>query len=314
MTTTMHAMPVRDRPRHALDYLLLPATNAHDGIELWSTVRPPFEPRGWPKEMRDEVAAAVRGLRVTSRRILHATYVSPVARACDAENVLFYNIGLGAFSRSMSNGVRFERSHSQPPPPPQASPKRPKHYLRYDVGDRDAGFRHWRIGVNAATWEDVELPALTGSTKVAAIWLAIGRAADTVRTERLALKPFGVRIELDVPSGAVGSTVAPFLKPLLDGLFSAFHRHDGTDIMEISRRVAAHTGADVSEVATLLESDKVAALGERKLVRRFLSGIQWNPNDDDGVAVELMVRTKKSARWSMSGALFRVEPTAGEKL
>ena len=290
------------------NYFLLPLAAGHDRVELWSTTRPPFEPKGRLKDMRAELAGAVRQLQPGEDRVLYADYVSSVAGLCDVENVLFYNIGPGAFRSAMTNGVRFERSFSRPHATPSSMLEHPPHYQSYDMRDVEAGFVHWKVGAKAAEWEGVQLPALNSSTKVAAIWNAVKTATDSVWTARVVPGHFGLRIVVDVPDAAVDWSVSSFLKPVLDGLISAFHRHDGSDIAEISQRLSLQTGTRASDVATLLDGRELAALGTRQLVRRFMSNVQWNPRDDDCVACEVIVHPVPRERWSTSGALFEVAP------
>ena len=286
-------------------YVLLPRTGAHECVELWSTTRPPFEPKGWLREMRDEVANAVRQLKPVSDEVLHAVYKSSHADRCDVENVLFYNIGPGAFRLAMANGVRFERSFS-PSPPPRSPIDTPQHYQSYAIRPVDEEFMHWRAGAAAANWEGIEVPPLTGSTRTAAIWHAVKMASERVRLERSVEGRFGVRVVVDVPDAAAGANVALFLKPLFDGLIAAFHRHDGYDLDEVSLRLARQTGANNRRVATFLAGAETAVLGERRLLRRFRAGVQWNPRDEDCVAGEVLLRVARGRKWAMSGALFGV--------
>lgn len=63
-----------------------------------------FEPKGWLYDLRESLRTAVGQLTVDDDSILNATYSSPINELCDVENVLFYNIGTGAFRSACQNG------------------------------------------------------------------------------------------------------------------------------------------------------------------------------------------------------------------
>ncbi|HYM14498.1 MAG TPA: hypothetical protein VEZ14_02985 [Dehalococcoidia bacterium] len=249
----------------------------------------------------------MRGLRA-AEKVLHAVYVSPVTDHCDVENVLFYNIGTGAFRQAMSNGVRFERSFSRVPVPPRWMTADAQHYQAYRLQGAVDGFSHWVRGATVATWDGVELPPLTSSTKVAAIWRAITMARSGIQVERTLDGRFGLHVVVEMPQPAAAQGVSSLMKPLLDGLISAFHRHDGSREAELSQRLATQTGSKAHEIARLLGTDGMAALGTRRLLWVRGRGVQWNPRDDDCVAGDVAIRASRGERWSISGALFEVKP------
>lgn len=91
---------------------------APDVVELWSTVRLPYEPRGWVLEMRNDLSRALRGLAPRSSGRLYAVYgAADDGAVVDTENVLLYNVSSGARRPLMARSVTFERSYEMPAPP-----------------------------------------------------------------------------------------------------------------------------------------------------------------------------------------------------
>lgn len=280
-------------------------------MELWSIKRLPFEPKGWLKRMRGDLREAVRTLECGSGEVLHATYVSGVDEACDAENILLYNVGASYFARSSSNGLRLERAFSEPPPPPRLLKERFAHYQFYGSAKRQDGFAYWRSRRQLVQWE-MSSEALGPSTSATSIWYwmkrGLGEAGGAVEQEP---SRFGLRVAIHAPSGCVLNPAA-LIKPLFDGIIAAFHSHDGSMLEQVSDRLARKLDVDARKVAGHLLSDSVAVLGRRRLVWPWGKSVQWNPADDRCVAAELVVYTDKNRNglWRLSGELFEVDEKA----
>lgn len=68
-------------------------------IEAASTARLPFEPPPWAMPYREELRAALKAMKPKPGHLLSATYTAPgEPEFVDTENVVFYNVGVGAFS------------------------------------------------------------------------------------------------------------------------------------------------------------------------------------------------------------------------
>jgi hypothetical protein len=119
------------------------------------------------------------------------------------------------------------------------------------------------------------------------------------------LERFGVRVSVSAPV-----TVEPALlmKPVLDGLISALHAHDGSAIELVADRLARSISVEPHVVRALLLDEDWAVLGTRKLLWPRGESVQWNPADDACVACELIV--VQSNEWCLSGELFEVESPA----
>lgn len=109
---------------------------------------------------------------------------------------------------------------------------------------------------------------------------------ETARTDSSAA-PLRLRLQLTVPPGAV-STTTGILEPLVDGVVSALHAHDGSEVTDLAARLAL-LGPDAREISGLLLDTSRSILGTRRLLWRWREGVQWNPADDRVVTCELLV-------------------------
>jgi hypothetical protein len=277
-------------------------------VECWSARRLPFEPRGWLRDLRAALGAHVRELRAQDGELLQAVYASEAADAVDAENVLFYNVGPGCFATAASAGIRFERAFSAPEPPVALTGSQ-LHHTRYQIAAAQVGFLVWSRGPLLATWDSVPCPPLSERTNPAVIWHAAKRAGVTSQNiQRQPGRPYGLELTIQVPET---DPIAPVrvLKPLLDGLISSLHSHDGTSMGVIAERLRVQAPtASADELATMLADDAGAVLGKRRLLWARANGVQWNPADDLCHACELRVQRVSAHGWSVSGSAFEILP------
>jgi hypothetical protein len=96
------------------------------------------------------------------------------------------------------------------------------------------------------------------------------------------------------------------LKSVLDGAVAAFHVHDGSDLAELSHRVAAKLDVTAADVANRLMAAAPAALGPRRLLYRFRSNVQWNPADN--LCVVASLQAVEDPEWGLLARLSAVEP------
>src|SRR4029077_9442083 len=128
------------------------------------TERLPFEPKGWMLDLRRDLRAALRQMRLRNGALLAAVYGSQVDAFCDVENVLIYNVGAGNFATTASAGMRLERGYFCPPAPVELSGEA-RHYARYSVASVEQGFACWRRGNTLAQWSSAAMPPLSETTK-----------------------------------------------------------------------------------------------------------------------------------------------------
>ena len=220
-------------------------------------------------------------------QLLYAVFGSATEGHFDLENVLFYNVGTKFLNRAGRYGVRFERRFAAPPLPENKLAPMP-HYHCYALTSTNGQFKHWQNGAQVAHWT-FSAERAADLRDCARVWLALKQNGKvTVGTDTLA-GPLQLRISIAIPQGS-GLAAMTFLKPLLDGIISAFHAHDGDDEMEIARRLARRTGANAEVITDLLRQRKSAVLGTRRLLWKWgMNGVQWNPADERCVAVEVQL-------------------------
>jgi hypothetical protein len=280
-------------------------TRPTDGtVEAWSTVRLPFEPRGWLADLRGDLGHAVRSLTGAAGAGHHlaATYTSVDRYRVDAENVLLYNVGTACFGRPAV--LRVERRFEAPPDPPVPLDGEGLHHHRYSLGaDLLAGA--WTTAALAAHWDTGPLPAPGHLASAATIWAAVRSARPAGLLELRAPEVFGMEMTVTAPDGARRSLPA-LTKVLLDGCIAALHDHDGTDRDQIASRLAVKAGLDRATVIGLLEPVG-AVLGPRRLLHRFGAGVQWNPADDR--CVSALLRLEAGNQYRIAGRLLAVVGT-----
>lgn len=266
-------------------------------VDLWSDIRLPFEPKGAARDMRTALGEALSILHAAPREALAATYTSTSRSACDAENVLFYNVGVSRFRHLPIREARFFRRFDTPQPAPSGT--RYAHHSRYVVfSSPDFDHQH-ASDIRCA-------PVARGAFRFDAwrIWHAFKMAAFRDQLGDFT-GSFGARVEIEVPRSAAAHPVG-ILKPVLDGLVTALHVHDGSSMELVGPRLAARLGITESEVGTLLMDGSRAPLGERRLVWPFRDGVQMNPADDLLVEASVVVDTVDSNTFTLRARVFEV--------
>ncbi|MFT4295850.1 MAG: hypothetical protein QM582_10610 [Micropruina sp.] len=276
-------------------------------VEAWSTVRLPFEPKGKLLELRTELRAALGSLVPAPGMQLHAVYgAADDQQFVDTENVLLYNVGTGAFRHLSRHAVVFERSYSYPPPPEDSGmPQDQLRYQRYVI-EASAVLQHWRP---AGTIASFEVGAASLKTP-AAVWSAIRRSAPTPPLPSESPARFLVRLRIRDTRPSHATNLAGLVKPVLDGVISAFHSHAG-EAEQVARRLADLGIGEYDLIRRWLADARWAALGPRQLVRPFgPRGVQWNPADDHCVAAAVTIDPTPGdgPRWQLSGELAWAAP------
>jgi len=284
-------------------------------VELWSTVRLPYQPRDWVLEMRNDLCRALRGLSSRSSGHLHAVYGAADDGAfVDTENVLLYNVGSGALRPMMARSVTFERGYEMPPPPGSGlADGATLHYQRYREA-RDDAFELWRPGKQLAAFTGVPVDSV--DDKPAPVWKAIRDFAAPPAETATAATRFLLKLHVtDTRETKPANSLVYILKPTLDGIISAYHSHEGSDGVAEAQRLE---DAGIGERETLrdqLLDRRWAALGGTRLLSSFgRTGVQWNPADDRCVAAHITLSIDGSveddhhARWRLSAELTEAIP------
>lgn len=289
---------------------------APDVVELWSTVRLPYEPRDWVLKMRNDLRRALRASAPRSGGRLHAVYrAADDGELVDTENVLLYNVGSGALRPLVARSVTFERGYEIPAPPAGSglTEGAALHYQCYREA-RDDTFEFWGPGKQLAAFTDV--PVHSVDDKPAPVWKAIRDFAAPPTETASAPTRFVLRLHVtDTRETKPANSLVYIVKPTLDGIISAYHSHEGSDgVVEAQRLEEAGLGARETLRDQLLDP-RWAALGGRRLLSSFgRAGVQWNPADDLCVAVHITLSADGSvanghnARWRLSAELAEAIP------
>lgn len=283
-------------------------------VEAWSSTRLPFEPAASMVEFREELRAAVRSLAVGADEGLYAAYTSPVDQLVDTENVLFFNVGAGAFAKTDHAEVTFERVLGTLPD--MALLEGARHHHRYEVRPVGSSWRHWSTDATLAVFGPTRLDPVRALTPPSRVWHRIRGGPLRIET-RTAEPPSAFGLKLRLAVGAISAPhLAAIVKPLLDGIVAAFHCHDDTaGFADVAARVGDQTGLSVEAAADLLTDPGLAILGRRRLLWPWRTGVQWNPADDRCVAATVRVVPSNDAsagsatpQWVASGELLLVRP------
>ncbi len=278
-----------------------PAQNSNI-VQAWSKQYIPFEPKGWHKAMREDLKQAI-GEIVVDDSGLYAAYISESQKFCDVENVLFYNIGPAAFKHLSKNGICFERGFGVVPELSNVTSDLCHYYLY----SQDSQFSLWEESDTLASWEKVLLPKLSTASKPHSFWYALKTGKIDCVPIKTPTRFFGLSIQLNVPD-LEWNALSSVIKPLLDGIISAFHYQDIACENIMLERLFSLTGVEPTELVRLLREQKTAVLGGRALVSAYRQGIKWNPEDDACVAYKVVVKHSDKNMWNMSGRLFSVSP------
>lgn len=233
------------------------------GVTARSVRRLQFEPKGEMLGFRSELRNALLQFRLEPGQHLRVEYTPADDRSdgwVDLENVALYNVGMSSFAHLLDNGISCQR----------LDPNGAIHRLAYsgakDWAQRDVGGRL--------------VARLNGSLRefprsVSEWWHAF-RQMDVQAEKRLREgEPFSLLVVVSAyqPEGWLG----PRLKPLLDGLVSALHAHDGSSREILEPRLDHVLGGQNWQ---LLTDPSDSVLPQRRLLRPHGENFAWNPADD----------------------------------
>ena len=275
-------------------------------VELWSSKRLPFEPKGWQHDMRASLRTAISRLVVDDNSILIALYKSSDKNLCDIDNILFYNIGSAVFENVCYNGFFLERSFGSVN---QLSEKSEiySHYMRYEFFNQNRQPVYWKIKKELASWKNLKIKKLTSISKAHMFWQVFKENQISVFTDKIYDGYYGIEIELVLSKNdKINSAI--LIKPLLDGVISAFHSYEGNQLEEVSERLAIKLSENAEYISTLLVDKTISIFGSRCVLHPFKNYVQWNPSDDKCVIIKLICKYIENNNSRMiSGRLFEVE-------
>lgn len=250
-------------------------------------------------------------LRAVKGEILIATYGGERPKGSDIENLLFYNIGTGAFSKvfqsSKKKQVAFKMDST-------SQKNQSSHKYKYEVVSskvvealgRKALIAKWNgitIGRTLPQKPDEYYAALRSVTV---------RKANASRDEpheneviRYGSEQcetfFGIKIELIVPDSKKNIHPVSVMKHLLDGVICAFHgEKDGTD--KRVREKFKNNGLNDEMIDEFFNSEsKMNLFGNHVYLTR---SNRWNPEDDRLKFGWIIVKCE-GEEYKMSGEIYK---------
>lgn len=297
--------PVEEQPRHAGGPELFKVSGGSRVVVGHAEGPPPWPPTGPMKSYVDALRRAIGGLVVESGDVLRGTLASSRNRTTDAENALFYNVGPRSFSAATRGGIQMERVFRDAHEIDADAPHRV--LLRYELTTPNTMPSYWALKERLAAWERVPLPAMY-TAKPAAVWAALCAAEVSVqRLDHGRPRPFG--LTLTIRDRDQRRPAATIIKPIVDGVVSAFHFHDNIGALTPVNlgRLAEDCGRSTAWVAGRLHAQERALLGGRELIRQRTVGPQWNPADEYCVWLEVLIDRDADGSPTMSGAIHEVE-------
>jgi hypothetical protein len=222
----------------------------------------------------------------------------------DVENVLFYNVGQSSFNHLNIKSLQFERAYEYPF---TVNGHHFEHYQSYKIVDQDEPIsQYWTKKRTLATWENIPIPKLSSETKPHTIWHAM-KTGPVYILDRTKSDFYGLEVTIKAPIHTQVHLVS-IMKPLLDGMISAFHQHDSSNIDEVVVRLKKYINLPTQQIENLLLNSGNAILGLRNLIQPYRNGVKWNPEDDAFQFVKINLDTTQyhSDKWIIGGEIFTI--------
>ncbi len=287
----------------AKNYYLKNSIN-NNAVELWSTQRLPFEPKGWLHEMRHDLKCALKQLKTKKNSILYASFYSDQEEFFDVENVLLYNVGSGSFSHLCNKGLIFERVLLNTPVLNIDNHEiNMDYYHQYETLEDNPQRRYWNMEKRVAKWHDVSCQKISSNMKPHQVWYDMKKGAVEI-DNKCGISPFyGIKVEIKAPINTK-TNLAAVVKPLLDGIICSFHSHNGEQIDEVVNRLLNKVDENPEVLKAMLLDNNNVVLGKNRLIYPYRNYVKWNPDDHKFVYAEILVDYSNEENvWSMSGEI-----------
>lgn len=278
-----------------------------DHVQLWSKERLQFEPKGWQLRMRDDLKSSLLRMIASKNTILYACYASSIREDFDVENILFYNVGSSAFSNICKDNLIFERSFDNPPVIQKSQYQNISfdHYQCYKITSESALQYVWGKTKTIAKWDDSICSRLSADSKPHDVWFNMANDKIDVLDNKIVKSYFGLNIILQLPT-SIRANLTGLIKPLLDGITSSFHTHNGYDINEITERLSILLNVNREAIYNKLMNNSKAILGECRLLFKYRNSVMWNPADKNLIFCKIYVKPTSGHLIKHSGSLFEV--------
>ena len=249
-------------------------------------------------------------LRAVKGEILIATYGGERPKGSDIENLLFYNIGTGAFSKvfqsSKKKQVAFKMDST-------SQENQSSHKYKYEVVPsevvealgRKTLIAKWNVTIGSTLPKQAEEYYLALRTAIRNSRVESQNKDEPDENEvmlcgleRCDETAFGIKITLTVPESNKTTHPVSVMKHLLDGVICAFHGEKGETAQMLQEK---------------FEGEKVTCqtdwhiLGDQDYLRKYGNGIKWYPADEaDRLQFGwIVVEQGKDNKYKMSGKIYK---------
>ena len=251
----------------------------------------------------------VQSLR-TNNNVLLSTYAGNSPENSDIENLLFYNIGTGAFSKvfqsSKKKQVAFKMDST-------SQENQSSHKYKYEVVPsevvealgRKTLIAKWNVTIGSTLPKQAEEYYLALRTAIRNSRVESQNKDEPDENEvmlcgleRCDETAFGIKITLTVPESNKTTHPVSVMKHLLDGVICAFHGEKGETAQMLQEK---------------FEGEKVTCqtdwhiLGDQDYLRKYGNGFKWYPADEaDRLQFGwIVVEQSKDNKYKMSGEIYK---------
>lgn len=258
-------------------------------FELHSDIRLPFEPKGEAVALREEIRRNVKLLKPSEYNHLSARLITSEKAFFDVENVLFYNVGSGAFSHLQLDEISFSLESD-------SNNQSNKYTYSYELTSEET-----TVEIHNTILEfSFDIDKFRSDMNPLDYWHAFNQG--NIKISKLSNpKEFGLSIVIDFPEKY--RNITALIKPLIDGLISSFHYQNSADQVVLNYIAKKkHISEDV--VISQLSRKDYAFLGERNLISSYRNGVKWNPEDEKCTKVSIKQVMGLSEKVKISGKAY----------
>lgn len=222
---------------------------------------------------KSRLRTAIQMMLANEQSILDAQYAEiNNKRFYDLENVLIYNLGTSTFKHLCLYGIRFSDMDNPLDFCSEHNIKTHKHiyyYRRTDVRENISS--KFDLSLPIVKWDSAEFDVHEKNSPFK-YWKAMQNAKLHNSKSYDSVDSFALMIGLYLPKNM---NVINLIKPLIDGVVSAFHGKN-----EMMHRTYAEFCQKHNYLETRQNSEWVFPLGNREYIRKKGDSFIWNPADD----------------------------------
>lgn len=265
----------------------------YQSFELSSDIRLPFQPKKEALALREKIRRNLKRFVSQKYNHLNALLASNEQAFFDVENVLFYNVGAGAFAHLMLDEISFALEKS-------ADGQEKKYKYFYGLCDEKSS------SAESATMVEFSfcIDKMTSDMKPLDYWHAF-KQGEIKLIDSVNPKEFGLFVNIIAPQK--NRNLSGIIKPLLDGIIAAFHYQNLVD-QKVLVSMAEKLQIDRELVLQELSCHGYEILGERHLVSSYRKGIKWNPEDEKCTKVNIRQKQAPIETITISGKVVHLLP------